>query len=69
MYEIIKNKKLNQDSYLLEVKAKDVIKNAMPGQFVIVMAKDDSERIPLTIYDVDKEDGILSMIYQVVSFS
>ena len=69
MYEIIKNKKLNSDSYLLEVKAKDVIKNAMPGQFVIVMAKEDSERIPLTIYDYDKNKNILSLIYQVVGAS
>jgi ferredoxin--NADP+ reductase len=41
----------------------------MPGQFVIVMAREDSERIPLTIYDYDKEKGLLSLIYQVVGAS
>ena len=46
-----------------------VINKFMPGQFVIVMANADSERIPLTIYDVDKEKGILYLIYQVIGAS
>ena len=45
------------------------VKNALPGQFVIVMAYEDSERIPLTIYDYDKEKGLLYLIYQVVGAS
>ena len=69
MYEILKNKQISSSSYLLEVKAKDVIKKALPGQFVIVMAKEDSERIPLTIYDYNKKTNVLSLIYQVVGAS
>ena len=59
MYKVIKNEQLSSNSYLLEVKAPLLVKNAKPGQFVIVMSKEDSERIPLTIYDIDKEKGIL----------
>ena len=33
------------------------------------MAQEDSERIPLTIYDIDVEKGILSVIYQVIGAS
>ena len=69
MYKVLKNKKISPNSYLMEVKAPSVIKNAMPGQFVIVMAKEDSERIPLTIYDFDLKKGILSLIYQVIGAS
>ena len=69
MYKVIYNKKLNKDSYEMAVECKDVLKNAMPGQFVIVMSKEDSERIPLTIYDYNKEEGILYLIYQVVGAS
>ena len=69
MYKIIKNEKISPNSYLLEVVAPDVIKKAMPGQFAIVMAKEDSERIPLTIYDYDQSKGILSLIYQVIGAS
>ena len=53
----------------MAIEAFNVIDKCMPGQFVIVMAKEDSERIPLTIYDYDKEKGILYLIYQVVGAS
>lgn len=69
MYKILKNEKISENSYLLSIKCPIVIKKAMPGQFVIIMSKEDSERIPLTIYDFDLEEGILHLIYQVVGAS
>ncbi len=69
MVKVIKNEQLNDNSYELIVEAKNVIEKCIPGQFVIVMAKEDSERIPLTIYDYDKEKSLLHLIYQVVGAS
>ena len=69
MYKILKNEKISPNSYLMEVVAPEAIRNAMPGQFVILMGKEDSERIPLTIYDMDQEKGVLSVIYQVIGAS
>ncbi len=69
MYKIIYNKKISSNSYEMAVEAPMVINKFIPGQFVIVMANADSERIPLTIYDVDKEKGILYLIYQVIGAS
>ena len=69
MYRIIYNKKLNVNSYEMKVEAPLVVKNAMPGQFVLVMSEEDSEKIPLTIYDYDKKEGMLYLIYQVVGAS
>lgn len=69
MYKILKNEKINKNSYLLSIKCPIVIKKALPGQFVIIMSQEDSERIPLTIYDYNLEDGILNLIYQVVGAS
>lgn len=69
MYKILKNEKINKNSYLLSIKCPIVIKKAMPGQFVIIMSQEDSERIPLTIYDYNLNDGILNLIYQVVGAS
>jgi len=69
MYKIIYNKKISSNSYEMAVKAPLVIENFIPGQFCIVMGKEDSERIPLTIYDTDKDKGILYLIYQVVGAS
>ena len=69
MYKVYYNKKISSNSYEMKVKAPLVVKNCLPGQFVIVMAKEDSERIPLTIYDYDSEKGILKLIYQVIGAS
>ena len=69
MYKVLYNKKINSNSYEMAVNAPNVIDNCLPGQFVIVMSKIDSERIPLTIYDYDKKKGILYLIYQVVGAS
>ena len=69
MYKIIYNKRISFNSFEIAVEAPLVIEKALPGQFVIVMSKSDSERIPLTIYDYDKEKGILYLIYQVVGAS
>ena len=69
MYRVLYNKRISSNSFEMAVEAPLTIKKALPGQFVIVMAKEDSERIPLTIYDYDKEKGILYLIYQVVGAS
>lgn len=69
MYKILGNEKISESSYLLTIKCPIVIKNAMPGQFIIVMSKEDSERIPLTIYDYNLDNGTLDLIYQVVGAS
>jgi len=69
MNKIISNKKISPNSYELIVEAPLCVKKAIPGQFAIVMSYENSERIPLTIYDYDKEKGILHLIYQVVGAS
>ena len=67
MYKILNNKKLNDSIYQLDIEAPIVASKYMPGQYVIVMANSDSERIPLTIYDVNGDT--VSLIYQVVGAS
>ncbi len=69
MYKILKNKQISSDSYLMEVKYPIPDNKILPGKFVIVMSKKDSERIPLTIYKYDKEKEVLSLIYQVIGAS
>ena len=69
MYKVLYNKQISPNSYEMLIEAPHVVNNFMPGQFAILMAKEDSERIPLTIYDVDKEKGLLYVIYQVIGAS
>ena len=59
MYKVLYNKRISFNSFEIAVEAPLVVEKALPGQFVIVMTKSDSERIPLTIYDFDREKGIL----------
>ena len=67
MYKVIENRKISDNSYLMKVCAPMVVKKFIPGQFVIVMANSNSERIPLTIYNIDKD--YVELIYQVVGAS
>lgn len=69
MYKVLHNKQISSNSYEMLIEAPLVVENCLPGQFVILMAREDSERIPLTIYDYDKKKGKLYVIYQVVGAS
>ena len=69
MYKILKNERISADSYLMEIKYPIPENKILPGKFVIVMAKKDSERIPLTIYKYNFEKQVLSIIYQVIGAS
>ena len=53
----------------LVIEAPLVAKKAQPGQFIIVRAKEDSERIPLTVADYDREAGTVTIIFQIVGGS
>ena len=52
--------------YSMWISTKVIAKEAKAGQFIIVRAKEDSERIPLTIAGFDREAGTVSIIFQVV---
>ena len=66
MYKILKKKSLNPTVTLMIIEAPKVAKKAEPGQFIILRADEDGERIPLTIADFDREAGTVTIIYQIV---
>ena len=66
MFKILKAKQLNEVIYLMEVEAPRVASHCLPGQFVIVRTNEDSERIPLTICDYDREKGTITIVFQTV---
>ena len=66
MFTIIKRLELNPTVTELWIHAPLIAKKAKAGQFIIVRAKEDSERIPLTIAGFDREAGTVSIIFQVV---
>lgn len=66
MYKILEAKELAANIYYMVVEAKRVAKACKPGQFVIVRTDENSERIPLTICDYDKEKGTVTIVFQIV---
>ena len=69
MYKIIKKEKLTPQVTLMEINAPLVAKKAEPGQFIIIRIDEDGERIPLTIADYDRDNGIVTIIFQEVGKS
>ncbi len=66
MFKIIRKEALNPTVTRMVVQAPLIARKALPGQFVILRAGADSERIPLTIADYDREAGTVTVIFQVV---
>ena len=66
MYQILKARELTTNIYEMIVKAPRVAKSCLPGQFVIVRATEDGERIPLTICDYDRNEGTITIVFQIV---
>ena len=69
MYKILKAEELTTNIFLMVVEAKRVAKHCLPGQFLIVRTGADSERIPLTICDYDRENGTVTIVFQIVGGS
>ena len=69
MYKILRAEELTTNIFLMVVEAKRVAKHCLPGQFLIVRTAEDSERIPLTICDYDREAGTVTIVFQIVGGS
>jgi NAD(P)H-flavin reductase len=65
-YEIVTREDYSDVTYMLEIRHPLMARAARPGQFVIVMANEHGERIPLTIADFDREAGTITLVIQAV---
>lgn len=54
---------------LMEVEAPRLSAAALPGQFLIVRARENSERIPLTICDYNRNAGSVTIVTQIIGAS
>ena len=66
MYEILAREELTPVTKLFVIRAPEVARKAKAGQFVIVRASENGERIPLTIADYDREAGTITIVFQEV---
>ncbi len=66
MYKIVTKKELNPTVTQMEIYAPLVANKAKPGQFIILRVDESGERIPLTVAGVDKQNGTVKIIFQIV---
>ncbi len=69
MFDVIERKMVVPNLHLLTVGAPEVAEEIQPGQFIIVRSSEDSERIPLSIADWDREKGTITTVFMEVGRS
>jgi ferredoxin--NADP+ reductase len=64
-HKIVSKKQLSEDVFTADIEAPLVARARKPGQFAIISINNEySERIPLTIADVDPKRGTICLIWQ-----
>jgi len=66
MYKIVTKRELAPKIKLFEVHAPDIAAKARPGQFIILVAGETGERVPLTIAYYDAGKGTVSFVFNEV---
>jgi len=69
MYKITRKNILTPTICLMDVEAPRIAAAAMPGQFLIVRARPEGERIPLTICNYDRSAGTVTIVTQLIGAS
>ncbi len=69
MYTIVTKEMLTPTICRMKVQAPRLAAAALPGQFLIVRATENGERIPLTISDYNKDAGTVTIVTQQIGAS
>src|SRR3989338_11028023 len=69
MHKIISKQIIANNIKRMEITAETIAKKAKAGQFVMVMADEASERIPLAIVDTDPQRGKVTLIFEEMGLS
>ena len=69
MFKIVNKRVLNPSVVLMDIQAPFIAKTAKAGQFIIFRIAEQGERVPLTIADYDRENGTITIIFQIVGKS
>jgi ferredoxin--NADP+ reductase len=66
MPKVLVNTQIGPLNWKMAVHVPKLVKKARAGQFVIVRVNEQGERVPMSIAGLDRDKGILTIIYQVV---
>jgi len=66
MPRVLENVQIGPLNWKMCVEAPKLVLKAKPGQFVIIRVNEHGERVPMSIAGLDRQKGVLTIIYQVV---
>ncbi|MFZ5980734.1 MAG: sulfide/dihydroorotate dehydrogenase-like FAD/NAD-binding protein [Candidatus Zixiibacteriota bacterium] len=66
MPKVLDNIQIGPLVWKMRVETPALVAKAKAGQFVIIRVNEHGERVPMSIAGLDKENGLLTVIYQVV---
>ncbi|NLI14676.1 MAG: sulfide/dihydroorotate dehydrogenase-like FAD/NAD-binding protein [candidate division Zixibacteria bacterium] len=66
MPKVIDNIQIGPVVWKMRVEVPRLVEKAKAGQFVIIRVDEHGERVPMSIAGLDKKNGLLTVIYQVV---
>lgn len=66
MPRVVDNIQIGPLTWKMRVEVPRLVAKAKAGQFVIIRVNEQGERVPMSIAGLDREQGLLTVIYQVV---
>jgi ferredoxin--NADP+ reductase len=69
MHKILQKNRLNNDITLMKVEAELIAKKIEPGQFIVLRLHENAERIPLTMFDSNADEGTVTFVFMKVGKS
>jgi ferredoxin--NADP+ reductase len=69
MFKVIASRMIVPNIHILTVEAPEVARQLQPGQFVILRANEEGERIPLSVSDWDAEAGTVTVILMNIGYT
>jgi ferredoxin--NADP+ reductase len=63
MYKILASSMIVPNMHILTIEAPIIARQVQPGQFIILRAEEEGERIPLSVSDWDRKRGTITTIF------
>jgi ferredoxin--NADP+ reductase len=66
MPKVLDNVQIGPLNWKMRIEVSKLVSKAKAGQFVIIRVNEHGERVPMSIAGLDKDNGLLTIVYQVV---
>jgi len=66
MPKVVDNIQIGPMNWKMRIETLKLVSKAKAGQFVIIRVNEPGERVPMSIAGLDREKGVLTIVYQVV---